>query len=863
LARPRILEEFSDVAVSAGAAVLRGACYDGEWQQPYGAFAEAIAGYARSIERDELKRLTGRRAGILARIAPSLHDLLDEIEAPPEIAGEDERFRLFDTVTQFFLAITERAPLILMLDDLHWADRGVTSMLSHVAHFTPRHRILIVGAYRDAEVSRRHPLTDSLAGLSRLRGFDGVTLQGLNADDLSAMLARIANRDPPPGLTAALDEATEGNPLFIREVLLHLFEEGKIQSDGKGLVTDLDVEQLGIPEGVRQVIGQRLARLSDEANRLLTVAGAFNGAFSFEVAAAAAGLDESTALATVDEALEAQLLRPGAAADTFDFTHALIRQTLYGNLNPARRPRMHRKIAEEMERTWGERAAQHAAEVAFHFWRAAATGTQRGVEYAIAAADHAATSYAHDDAATFLRIALDLLAPDDRRRIEILSRLSLALTWALNAEEAVARANEAGELITRTRDGAEGAVFYEQIARAMFNAGLTREAWELAKAGLRQIGDRRDVVWASLVDIDINRSEAEDPASPGVALDSQESRELAAVLRTIPQEQLAARNIELIYFSRDEILRNPDPKPRPVMMTGDYRAAEARWRREAVECEQRGAAAQALRAWAGVTRCHTSMGNFVQARAAFDHASAIAARMARPSFGKLALQAARAELHLATNEDLPQLVEDFRAAFGGQDQEIMDVIQGFGPEGKWGRSVAFAFAALAFAGGGEPEVAINFLSLLPTAIERGAPWSLNYVGTACMAATAVWILNRSDNLELMERNIREKVVKPDFHFPMSDGRLSLARVCALQGRHEEASQWFTRAREFLEGHGSRPLRAIADFDEGLMYVRRAAEGDPERARPFLDSAITQFAALGMTGWVRRAEGLLQGHPERA
>ena len=140
-----------------------------------------------------------------------------------------------------------------------------------------------------------------------------------------------------------------------------------------------------------------------------------------------AELDEQAALAALDEALEAQFLRPGVRADTFDFTHALIRHTLYEELNPSRRVRQHRRIAEQMERAWGELAVDHAAEVAYHFWRsAAASGAERGVEYALAAADNAEAAFAHDEVAAFLRIALELLPRQDARRGRLLARLGVA-----------------------------------------------------------------------------------------------------------------------------------------------------------------------------------------------------------------------------------------------------------------------------------------------------------------------------------------------------------------------------------------------------------------------------------------------------
>ena len=857
IGKSRLLEEFSDLARHSGATVLRGACYDGEWQAPYSPFSEAVTEYARHADRAELSATLGKRASIVARIAPTLHSIMRDIPEPPRLEPEDERFRLFDAVAQFIVAAARNTPLVLILDDLHWSDRGVVGMLNHVARIVASNPILVIGAYRDAEVNRKHPLSGALAAIARLRNYENLKLDGLSDEALADMLEIIGTQGAPDALIAALRQATEGNPLFIRELLLHLREEGKILSGGQGWGSEFRGDDLGIPEGVRQVIGRRLARLSEDANRLLSVAAAFNGSFAFDVAAGAAGFDERTALTALDEALEAQLLRPSAIADSFDFTHALIRQTLYAQQNPARRVRLHRKIAEEMERSWGEKATHHAAEVAFHFHRAAAaSGTGRGAEYAIAAADNAAAAFGHDDVAGFLRIALELLAPSDSRRASLLSRLSFALTWSLNAEEALTTAREAGALIVTTQGDDAAADFYEQVARAMFNAGLTRGAWELAKEGLRFIGDRRDIVWASLTEIDINRAEGEDPDNPGIMVDSPNGRRLAEVLWQLPHDQLDARNIELIHLSRAEIFKDSAPSARIYMRTGAYAAARERWQREAVDCEMRGALARALRAWAGVARCHTALGEFAQASAALDRALAVSARMPNPSFGAMALQGARVEYCLALEEGWHQLDAQVRGEFSvARDLPLMAIFRAFGPEGKWMLSGSYAYCAGLYACIGQRELSLEHLNLVPEAIERGASWGANYIITACMAATTLWILGRTDHVEVIERNILKKVVEPDFHFPMNDGRLSLARLSALQGRFEEASQWFAKSRQVLDANGARPLRAISDYDEALMYLRRGMAGDRERATPCLDRALRQFHELQMSGWILRVEQL--------
>lgn len=143
-------------------------------------------------------------------------------------------------------------------------------------------------------------------------------------------------------------------------------------------------------------------------------------------------------------------------------------------------------------------------------------------------------------------------------------------------------------------------------------------------------------------------------------------------------------------------------------------------------------------------------------------------------------------------------------------------------------------------------------AVLP-ALEFGASWARTYCSAACIAAATIWMLNRPEHVEVIERNIRSKVLAPDFRAPMSDSRLSLARLCALQGHYDEACEWFDRARTVLREMSARPLQAITDFDQSLMYLRRNQPGDRQRARPFLDGAMRQFRAIGMTGWLRNAE----------
>jgi tetratricopeptide (TPR) repeat protein len=170
-------------------------------------------------------------------------------------------------------------------------------------------------------------------------------------------------------------------------------------------------------------------------------------------------------------------------------------------------------------------------------------------------------------------------------------------------------------------------------------------------------------------------------------------------------------------------------------------------------------------------------------------------------------------------------------------------------------------AAMILARLGRAEVALQMLSAAPVALDRAPAWVPGYTAMACDAAATLWLAERTDHAECIERNLRDKVIAADFRYPMEDSRLALARLSALQRRYDEAAEWFARARVVLDEQGARPLRAIVDYDEALMYVRRGATGDAQRATPLLDAALAQFRDIGMPGWIRCAEHLLRERTE--
>ena len=429
IGKTRTAEEFCEHARQAGATVLRGRCYDGEWAAPFSPFMEAIREYASSAPPNELTQRLGADAGVLARIVPMLHEQLPDIAEPPSIPAEGERYRLLEAVGDFFARVAAPRPLVLMLDDLHWADKGTIAMLRQVVRQAPQQKLLLVGAYRDIELDRTHPLADALQTLRRETNYERLVLKGLGAADVGALLNLVAEQDVPEPFVRAIGEETGGNPFFIREVMLHLVEEKKIvQEDGRW-ITNVSIAEMRIPEGVREVIGRRLSRVSGACGRMLTVASALTAGFSWEVISTVVDLDDALLLDAVDEALVAQLIVERERG-RYDFTHALIRHTLYEELSTPRRILLHRQIGEALERLYEGDIEGHLAEVGHHFYQAASGGlVEKAIGYARRAADDATQRVAYDVAVAQYEHALELSAiagSDESERCRLLIALGEA-----------------------------------------------------------------------------------------------------------------------------------------------------------------------------------------------------------------------------------------------------------------------------------------------------------------------------------------------------------------------------------------------------------------------------------------------------
>ncbi len=430
-----LVAEASRAAVDDGACVLFGHCQE-DLAIPYRLFAEALGHFVTHAPEEQLLAHVDAHGSELARLVPALASRLPDLPPPTATDADTERYLLFAAVIGLLAMVSQEQPVVLVLDDLQWADKGSLVLLRHLVTTEQPMRVLVLGTYRDSELSYSHDLLTILGELHRQSGVTRIELTGLDDTGVISLMEAAAGHaldGNGVGLAHAVYRETDGNPFFVSEVLRHLAETGAIYQGASGRwETVASLDDTALPDSVRVVIGGRVGRLGQDAQRVLTQASVIGHEFELDVLAHSTGIGEDDLLEILDQAAAAALVREQVESPgRYRFAHALIRRTLYEDLGPTRRARAHRRVGEALEDMCGDRPGARVGELAHHWFSATQpVDVSKAIDYARQAADAALAALAPDDAVRYFSQALQLFdqdrAPDPVLKVDLLIGLGTA-----------------------------------------------------------------------------------------------------------------------------------------------------------------------------------------------------------------------------------------------------------------------------------------------------------------------------------------------------------------------------------------------------------------------------------------------------
>ena len=855
--------DFSRGAHSSGAIVLYGRA-DEDLGVPYQPWVEAIS-HLVSHAPPEVLAVVRQHARSLVQLAP---DLAGQVDGSAATTSDQEaaRFLLFGSVVSALRAASELAPVVVVLDDLQWADAPSLQLLRHIATTTEPLHLLVIATFRESEVEAAGQLAEVLAACHREQGIERLSLRGLDDTELLALMESASGQrmtEDGVALRDALLTETDGNPFFVGELLRHLVEARSIyQQEGRWVVSG-DLRENGLPVSVREVIGRRTARLGDEGARVLSIASVIGRDFDLSLLAETSDIDAGALLDLLDAAIDAVLVT-NVAGERYSFVHALIEHTLYDSLTPARRAYLHRQVAEAMEAQDRNKDQPRVAELAYH-WAEATIPENRdkAIDYACRAGDVALAKLAPEEAARWYRAALEELenhgdAHDGEVRCRVLVGLGTAQRQMgdqsfgrtlLDAAHLAQRLGDTDLLVRAALANSRGFVSVVGIVDDERVAVL--EAACKALAGTRTAGEARllALLGSELVygndfprrkelasrAIAIAR-EVDDPATfIQVVCDATQAthvpetfEERAGLIEEAfslalqlgdPVLQFLSANFQSAYF-----LEHPD-----FVARGREAANAAHEIAEVL-------GQPGLRWISAFTRADIALqlGDLETAEDFAEQASQIAADMNEPD-GPLMYGAQLMSIRQKQGrvEEIIPLVRQIAEQYPG---------------------IPAFWSALAWMlhDAGDLEGARAVLEELGPERIAQMPYDNIWLASQMNAAPVVAALRWHDIAARLYANL-EPYREQLFYTGVNCGpqaNYALGLLADALGRHDDAERAFAEAHQAHEAMGARGFLAMTDVAWGAFLARRGAPADGERARILISSALSASEAHGY-GWVER------------
>ena len=392
IGKTRCAEVFAQIAEDCGALALWGRCYEEPGAPSYWPWVQMLREYVRACSESELQLMAGARVQDMAAILPDLGAHADERTAAERAMNDGVRFRTFDAIAQFLANAAQRVPLVLIIDNLHWADTPSLSLVEFLSHELARSRVLIICTYRDVEAVGRGSLSCTLGEMRRSTGVERIRLAGLPEASIAELADRALGITLPQQAIDAIYSQTDGNPLFVIELLKVLREESA--------AVDADIIPVGIPDGVRETIGRRLSHLPAPCNELLAIASVLGRHFATRELVTVSERDFEFVLGNLEQAVRAGLIEPGSArGEGYRFTHALIREVLYDELPILQRLKLHGRVADTLAEIHRADLSGVLTTIAHHYSQALPLGyAEQAATFELRAAEQATQMCAYEDA---------------------------------------------------------------------------------------------------------------------------------------------------------------------------------------------------------------------------------------------------------------------------------------------------------------------------------------------------------------------------------------------------------------------------------------------------------------------------------
>jgi eukaryotic-like serine/threonine-protein kinase len=865
IGKTRMADELATYARLRGAQVLVGRCYEGEGAPAYWPWVQVIRAFVHDRDRDALSSVMGPGAAEIAQIVSDVRERIPDLLEPPSLDPEQARFRLFDSIATFLKNASRAQPIVVVLDDLHWADKPTLLLLQFLAREVRSSRLLVLGTYRDVELRRQHPLAQTLAELAREQVSTRIVLRGLTVHDVWRFIEMTCGVEPPANLVRAVYRETEGNPFFVAEIVRLLASEGKFSESGEGSWS------ISIPQSVREVIGRRLDQLSEGANSVLSIAAVAGREFALGVVQAVSDLDLDAVSDAIDEARAARVItEAGRSVDRYIFSHALIRETLYEEIPTARRIMLHRRLGETLEPLYEGGGESHLAELAYHFLEAAPGGdVRKAFDYAERAAARAIQLLAYEEAARHYERAIESLPllekPDEQLHCRLLLRLGDAQRRSGDVDAARAAFFAAAERARKIGDGAS-------LAEAAI--GLQ------AGAAFGQVDEKRVVILEQALDA---------VGDGDLALRSRLLGHLARALyfseNFEPVRALGEETVTVAEAAGDPVALAEALSTRAYVLwgieppesreTAGTRIADIGRRVGDVELELDGVM------WRMIGLA--DMGDFARTNATVEEYSRIAETSHIPRYRLYALsrQAMIASV-FGRFEDAERLSDEaFRIGVQAQEPDAIQVRTGQrftnsiftgDREGiEWAQNSLKTYAAMysarqpwtrillsmgAHALGDEQtarrEYDRAFEEGLTTLPAQGVSSGM-MLSWATVLCDIFGDVEAAAAIEPLIRPFEKRIVMgAGAVFCFGIGSRYLAILAKLQGRLEEADAYFRDAVERCRFMGARPWLAETLHDYAGLLVERRAAGDLEQALRMLDEVLGIATELGMAPLAERA-----------